>query len=112
MFATATAPRIYSDDEVDELLKHGSKKLLYVFDMGPLLEHIFGENHYTKICRLILWMADGTTTAARNYGKPTNRISLAHRSATPPAGARRAAIVGSTGFSNQRLAGATPRTHW
>lgn len=66
MFATAIAPRIYSDDEADEL-KHGSKKLLYVFGTVTY-QDIFGENHYTKICRLILWMSDGTTATTSNYG--------------------------------------------
>jgi hypothetical protein len=64
--ATAVAPRIYSDEEVDEM-KHGNKKLLYVFGTVTY-EDIFGESHYTKICQIILWMADGTTATTRNYG--------------------------------------------
>jgi len=33
-----------------------------------IYQDVFGENHYTKICQMIFWMADGTTTTTRNYG--------------------------------------------
>jgi hypothetical protein len=65
-FATAVAPRIYSDDEENEL-KTGSKKLLYVFGTVTY-EDVFGVTRYNKICQLILWMADGKTSSVRNYG--------------------------------------------
>lgn len=64
--ATAVAPRIYSDEEVDEM-KHGSKKLLYVFGT-VMYQDVFGESHYTKICQMIFWMVDEKTTQTRNYG--------------------------------------------
>lgn len=62
----AVAPRIYSDEEVNDL-KSGNKKLLYVFGTVTY-QDVFGESHYTKICQMILWMADGTITQTRNYG--------------------------------------------
>ena len=65
MFLVAIAPRIYSDDEVEEL-KHGSKKLLYVFGTVTY-EDTFGVSRYTKLCQVIVWFADGSPST-RNYG--------------------------------------------
>lgn len=65
MFLPAVAPRIYSDDEVEEL-KHGSKKLLYIFGTVTY-DDAFGVSRHTQICQMILWFANGSPSV-RNYG--------------------------------------------
>jgi hypothetical protein len=66
MFVTAIAPRIYSDDEVNEI-QHGNKKLLYVF--GTITyEDVFGASRYLKLCQMILWFTNGTQMTL-NTGK-------------------------------------------
>jgi hypothetical protein len=66
MFISAIAPRIFSDDEVNEF-QHGSKKLLYVF--GTITyEDVFGASRYIKLCQMVLWFANGTQMTL-NTGK-------------------------------------------
>lgn len=65
MFLNAVAPRIYTDDEVQEL-KSGNKKLLYVWGTVAY-EDTFGASRFVRLCQIILWFADGTPSA-RNYG--------------------------------------------
>jgi hypothetical protein len=65
VFMMAVAPRVYSDDDVDDL-KRGNKKLLYVF--GTIAyEDTFGKSRYIKICQMIQWFKDGSPMV-RNYG--------------------------------------------
>jgi len=73
MILTAVAPRIYSDDEVNEI-EHGTKASLFVF--GTITyEDAFGASRYTKICQVILWLKNGSQMS-RNYGtyNQSNRI--------------------------------------
>lgn len=66
MVLSAIAPRVYLDDEVNEI-EHGTKKLLYVF--GTITyEDAFGASRYAKICQVVLWLANGGQMT-QNYGK-------------------------------------------
>lgn len=65
MIITGIAPRIYSDDDVNEV-EHGAKKLLYVFGT-VVYEDAFGVNRKTQFCKIILWLTNGTRMV-RNYG--------------------------------------------
>jgi hypothetical protein len=67
LFVTAIAPRIYSDDEVNQFQHGDGKKLLYVF--GTITyEDVFGASRYIKLCQMILWFANGTQMTL-NTGK-------------------------------------------
>jgi hypothetical protein len=64
MILSTVAPRIYLDDEVNEI-ERGTKKLLYVF--GTInYEDAFGASRYARICQVVLWLANGGQMT-RNY---------------------------------------------
>jgi hypothetical protein len=67
LFVTAIAPRIYSDDEVNQFQHGDGKKLLYVFGTVTY-EDVFGASRYVKLCQMILWFANGAQTTL-NTGK-------------------------------------------
>jgi hypothetical protein len=66
MALNAFAPRIYSDEEVNEL-QHTMTKLLYVY--GTITyEDVFGASRYLKLCQMVLWYTNGTNMVM-NAGK-------------------------------------------
>jgi len=63
---TAVAPRVYSDEDVNEITHVGVKKLLFVFGT-VVYKDAFGGSRYIKVCQEILWLANGNQMS-RNYG--------------------------------------------
>lgn len=56
---TAVAPRIYSDDEVEQI-KGGAKERLVMWGIIDY-EDVFGILRYVKFCQTFVWLSDGVT---------------------------------------------------